>query len=276
MNTSQAIEDYLDDCQARDLAPKTITSYSWGLRYLRAKCETLPETRRELRVVLIAPTLGRESRRNLYRYLRQFFIWVEEEYCHPNPTQKRNPIKTRKISPRVLSPLEIESLWSVCNNQRDRALVAVFLDTGLRVGEISGIRWRDIGAGHIDISGKVGDGRVPINPEIRRLMLGLGDGDHIWIGRFGPLGTAGIITIIRGLFDRAGITDRKNGPHTLRHTFATRYIINGGNVVALQQILGHTNLATTMRYVHLAGRDVQEDHAVHSLIFDPEIHLDFG
>jgi len=53
----------------------------------------------------------------------------------------------------------------VCDNQRNRALVGVFLDTGLQVGEISGIRWRHMGAGHIDISGKVGDGRVQPRPE---------------------------------------------------------------------------------------------------------------
>jgi len=275
-NTSQAIEDYLDDCRARDLAPKTITSYSWGLRYLSAKCETLPETRRELRPVLNTPHLARESRRSLYRFLRLFFCWAEEEYGYPNPTQRSSPIKGRRVLPRVLTPLEIEDLWSVCVSRRNRALIGVFLDTGLRVGEMAGLRWRHVGPNYLNIFGKVGDGRVPVNPQVKQLMVGLGDGDCVWVGRCGPLTDVGITAIVRRLFDRAGITDRKNGPHTLRHTFATRYIINGGNVVALQQILGHTNLATTMRYVHLAGRDVQEDHAIHSLIFDPEIHLGFG
>ena len=66
------------------------------------------------------------------------------------------------------------------------------------------------------------------------------------------------------LFRRAGITGSKLGPHTLRHTFGTSYIRSGGGVRQLQYILGHERIETTMIYVHLAGQDVQADHAKHS------------
>ena len=47
--------------------------------------------------------------------------------------------------------------------------------------------------------------------------------------------------------------------HDLRHTYATNYIRNRGNVVILQKILGHTDIKTTMRYVHLVAKDLHEN-----------------
>ena len=67
------------------------------------------------------------------------------------------------------------------------------------------------------------------------------------------------------------------GPHTLRHSMATMYVRGGGNIYALQQILGHTSITTTSIYIHLAQGDVAADHAAHSpmarltLVSDPSI-----
>jgi integrase/recombinase XerD len=66
------------------------------------------------------------------------------------------------------------------------------------------------------------------------------------------------------MFADAGITGRKTGPHTLRHTFGTMYVRSGGNLTALQKIMGHTDIKTTMIYVTLATSDVAADHARHS------------
>ena len=95
-------------------------------------------------------------------------------------------------------------------------------------------------------------------------LLQLGEGEHIWIGQRGPLTTYGIKQVYRRLFLRAGIGGPKLGAHTLRHTFATMYLRTGGGTRQLQDILGHNKIETTMIYVHLAGNDVAEDHALHS------------
>ena len=57
-----------------------------------------------------------------------------------------------------------------------------------------------------------------------------------------------------------GIVGVRVSPHTLRHTFAVLYIRNGGDSFSLQEILGHSTLDMTRRYVHLARRDVAEQH----------------
>jgi integrase/recombinase XerD len=62
----------------------------------------------------------------------------------------------------------------------------------------------------------------------------------------------------------AGIQGVRVPPHTLRHTFATQYILNGGDAFSLQQILGHSTLEMVMIYVRLANRDVALQHKKYS------------
>ena len=83
------------------------------------------------------------------------------------------------------------------------------------------------------------------------------------MGQRGPLTKVGVREAYKRIFARAGVT-RKMGSHTLRHTFATLYLRSGGGVRHLQEILGHSRIETTMIYVHLAGRDIQADHAQYS------------
>ena len=58
----------------------------------------------------------------------------------------------------------------------------------------------------------------------------------------------------------------KSGFHRLRHTFATSYLQNGGEVVRLSRVLGHTQITTTMRYLHLMTADLQEPHQQLSIL----------
>ena len=97
-----------------------------------------------------------------------------------------------------------------------------------------------------------------------KLLDGLGDGEHLWTGRWGPIRLYGVISAYRRIFARSLLTGRKLGPHTLRHTFGTEYMRSGGNVRILQNIMGQSKLETTMIYVHLSGTDVKRDHDEHT------------
>lgn len=181
-----------------------------------------------------------------------------------NPMEKLDPLPRRRTLPRVLTRYEVGCLLDAAESRRDRALIQLPLDNGLRVGEIASLRWPGIGLDYAEVDGKTGKRRVPLSPSTKRLLLGLGDGEHVWTGRFGPLTRNGVQKVYRDLFAAAGLVGPKLGPHTLRHTFGTWYIRGGGNVKMLQEILGHSRLETTMLYIHLAGVDVAADHARHS------------
>lgn len=70
----------------------------------------------------------------------------------------------------------------------------------------------------------------------------------------------------REAVDKSGLTlPRGQLTHVLRHTFASHFIMNGGNILVLQKILGHSSLTMTMRYAHLAPEHLQEAKALNPL-----------
>ena len=267
METSVATASFLEYCSYRNLSPRTLEFYRWGLRYLEAECQELPDDRPQFMQVLSQHGLGMESRRYLERVLRRFFLWVAVEYGSLNPMLSLERLPRRKVMRRVLSQVEIDRVWAACDDNRDRGLVAVVIDTGIRLGEIAGMSKADLGFDHLRVTGKIGDRQVPMTPAVRDMLLDLGNDDYVWVGRRGRrMSSRGIQRTFQRILKRAGLTGAKLGPHLLRHTFATEYCRRGGNVRVLQEIMGHEDLKTTMVYGNLAGRHIAEDHAIHSPI----------
>ena len=176
------------------------------------------------------------------------------------------PVPRKRVLPRVLSRAEISAVWAQCESPRDRAFIALALDTGIQLGETASMRRDDLGEFSLRVSGKVGDRQVPITPDARDMLLPLGKSDRFWVSlRTGtPLTVSGVQQVFQRLLRRAGLRGAKRGPHVLRHTFGTEYCRLGGNVRVLQSILGHQKLETTMIYVNLAGQAESEDHAKRS------------
>ena len=215
--------------------------------------------------------LTHSTRRDTYlvgglglKCLKAFFGWAELRHQWPNPCKGLTAPRRRTQTRRVLTREEIAQLFAEALSTRDRALVLVILDCGLRLGEVANLRQHHVRDGWLVVSGKTGERQVPVSSELATLLGTLGADEHLWIGRQGPLTREGIMLIYRRLFACAGITGPKTGPHTLRHTFGTFYIREGGGITQLQQIMGHSRIETTMIYVHLAGNDVAADHATYS------------
>jgi integrase len=195
---------------------------------------------------------------------KAFFRWLEKRRGVKNPMKDFPPLARRRNLPRVLTELEVGEVLDGARTQRDRALILLPLDCGLRVGEVAGLRWRDFGPDYVVVRGKVGERIVPVSPGVKRILLGLGDGEHVWLGRKGPMTRSGVMLAYRRIFARSGIGGAKLGPHTLRHTFGTWYIAGGGNLFALKEIMGHSSVKTTEIYVTLARHQVGQDHALFS------------
>ena len=265
METSRAAASFAVYCHYRGLRPKTLEFYRWGLSYLEAECPELPKDHRRLLPILGNRRLAPESRRCLERVLGRFFRWVAKEYGEPNPMLPLEKLPKRKTLPRVLTLDEVNRVWNVCETERDLGMIAVVLDTGIRLGEIANLRKEDLVSEHLIVDGKVGKRRVPMTPWVRDLLLELGDSTNVWVSRRGNgMTRVGVQKAFQRILKDAGLSGAKLGPHLLRHTFATEYCRSGGNVRILQEIMGHEHLETTMVYVHLAGRDAANDHAIHS------------
>ncbi|MCS7197561.1 MAG: tyrosine-type recombinase/integrase [Candidatus Bipolaricaulota bacterium] len=188
-------------------------------------------------------------------------------------------LRTPKQYPFVLSDAQVTALLRAASSHkgtwvgfRNYTMILTFLDTGLRLKELLALTVDDldlnrralkvIGKGNREREVFFGRrlGRV-LRDWLARRTLSL-PGDALFCSRKGdPLKRRYLIEIVTNLAKEAGITGVRCSPHTLRHTFATQFIRNGGDPFALQRLLGHSDISTTMIYVHMAGTALREAHA---------------
>lgn len=210
-----------------------------------------------------------------YRAIRTFSNWLMAEgFIDGDPIPNVKPPRVPKTQPEPFSDEDMQKLDYITSGHRfvdyrNRALVYVFVDTGLRLAEMSRLRKDDIHmeAGTIKLMGKGGkERRVRIGSKarialLRYLLLRDDDFEEVWLSENRlPLTRDGMKLAIRQLCMRAGIKG-KHGPHRLRHTAAISFLRNGGGEFNLQQMLGHSTLTMTRHYVNaVSDEDVFKAH----------------
>jgi integrase/recombinase XerD len=160
---------------------------------------------------------------------------------------------------------EILALRSNCRNFEEELVVNILLDTGLRVSELANLREDNISwqRNCITLIGKGSKRRVvPMSKRVRLLLLDCFSKMHKF-----PLAMRTIQKYVKLVAERARIR-KKVSPHVLRHTFAVTYLHKGGNLRALQAILGHSSITTTDIYLNYSGKRVIDDF---SKIWDNEV-----
>ena len=151
---------------------------------------------------------------------------------------------------------EILALKCNCNNFEEELIINVLLDTGLRVSELANLREDNISwqRNCITLIGKGNKRRVvPMSKKVRLLLL-----DCFSHSSKFPLAMRTIQKYVKIVAERAGIR-KPVSPHVLRHTFAVSYLHKGGNLRALQGILGHSSIMTTDVYLNYSGKRVIDD-----------------
>ena len=263
MRTAEASRLFLDNRRSRNVAENTLWGYEWALgKMADIYPMRLPESRQEIeRLFRSHAELAPDSLKGLWRKLKTFWIWAEETGIAENVMAEVPAPLTRTKLPRTLEPGEIRRLLDAARSERDYAVLALILDTGVRVGELASLRRDGIRRRSIRVSGKVGDRIVPISPRVRALVNRQGDSRGVWMGSQGPLTLSGLQRIVRLTMLSAGFNPPKIGPHTLRHTFALQYIVNGGDVSSLQRILGHQKVETTMIYTAMSVEVLAKQHS---------------
>jgi len=270
-----AIEHFVTAKAAEGASPKTIEWYRMVLgragRDLGVDRALDSLTSNELRAWLLTlrETLSPISVAGYVRGLKAFGRWcaTEEIATAAALCTLRRP----RVPHKLVEPLDDAALRRMLDaaSVRDRAIVLLMLDTGLRLSELARLRPSDLRSdGSLKVMGKGARERiVPVGGVARQALVrylrhaDLAD-TSIAIFRArggGALGPRGIQQVFKRLKARAGIPGRCS-PHTLRHTFARAYLVNGGDAFSLQRMLGHSTLDMVKRYVALADADLAARH----------------
>jgi len=285
-----AFEDYIHFLKVeRQLATNTITSYSRDLNdYIvflsTSNLETLDAVTRQT-ILLYLQLLNEQgkSARTVSRHIssiRSFHQFLLREKVTINdPTVHLELPKIEQKLPRVLSMEEVDRLiaspdQSKPQGVRDNALFEILYGTGMRVSELIDLNLDDIhlSMGFVRIFGKGGKERiVPLGNkaiesctryvnEVRPKFIGKNQDIHdaLFVNmRGGRLTRQGCWKILKG-HASAGNFQKKLTPHILRHSFATHLIENGADLRAVQEMLGHADIATTQIYTHVSRTRLKE------------------
>jgi site-specific recombinase XerD len=273
---SAAIEAFLTARAAEGASPATITWYRMVLgraaRDLGPRRQLDALTPDEVRawLVTLRKTLAPISVAGYVRGLKAFGNWCAAEQLAEGHALRS--LRRPHVPHKLIEPLTDEALHRLValGSVRDRAIVLLLLDTGLRVSELAGLRMGNLRPdGSVKVMGKGARERiVPVGNAARQALLRylragepLGPEDFILRSDRGgrPLDAKGIQSIFKRLKTRAGIPGRCS-PHLLRHTFARAYLVNGGDAFSLQRMLGHSTLDMVKRYVALADADLAARH----------------
>ncbi len=222
-----------------------------------------------------AATLQRKTAclRSFYRHLRR------EGIINHDPTADlRAPRKPRRL-PKVLSRDQVSLLLAAPQGnssgaKRDRAMLELMYACGLRASEATGLLIGDIDLdeGVMRARGKGSKERlIPVGSaavaalriyldEARPKLVGIRDEEHLFVNqRGGALTRQGLYKVVQGHARAAGLAGLMS-PHTLRHTFATHLLAGGCDLRALQEMLGHADIATTQIYTHLSAERLKDQY----------------
>jgi site-specific recombinase XerD len=269
------VKGYLINCQIEGKTPKTIAGYEHLLHnfvwYLRRS--EMPEVQELNRVHLrqffwylssethrwnsANPAAQRQASattvNDYFRAIHTFFNWLEREELIPeNPFRYLKAPKVDHKVIRALIPKDLEKLFRMCSGKstlevRNKAILSLFLDTGLRVAELTNLLVDDVNMDDGSILVRHGKGNkqrvVRIGLRAQKALWRYiniyrkSDSNRLFINLNGePLKLIGVKIMIKRLGNKAGV---KVHPHQLRHTFAISFLRTGGDVFSLRYLLGH-------------------------------------
>ncbi|MGH9065488.1 MAG: tyrosine-type recombinase/integrase [Acidimicrobiales bacterium] len=259
--------------RARNRSPRTVRSYMETAQMFAeflsdAGMPTQPERiTREHVEAFIADQLDRwtpSTAATRYRCLQQLMKWLEEEgEVARNPMARMTPPSIPEVPVPVVGDDDLRALLRTCSgkgfdDRRDTAIVRVFLDTGCRLAEVTGLRVEDLDF-ELSVVGVVGKGRrpraVPFGPKtaqaldryLRSRARHPGAGvSALWLGPKGGLTDSGVAQVIRRRCRQAGIPAIH--PHQLRHTFAHAWLSQGGSESDLMRLAGWRSRQMLNRY----------------------------
>ena len=273
---ADAVKVRILDGESRNVTPRTLQTYEYRLGHFTAYCEAAgiqhlhdvtPTVLREYLAGMRRRGLAGHTQLGVYRDLRAFLNFcVREGWLETSPLANVKPPRVEKRDPEVFTPEQVQQIIQHAGSARNRAVVLLLLDTGLRGAELCNLAGRDIdmqsGAVHV----RMGKGRknrtVYAGSHARRALARYfaergtpGPDDAVFLARTGNALTYGALSqMLQYLGQRAGF---RVTAHNFRRTFATEALRNGWDVYTLRDAMGHEDITVLRHYVRIAGSDVE-------------------
>lgn len=268
MKIEQAIKEYLIEIEVRQYSPRTIKGYRNNLNLFLRFChsvgvENVEEitlaTVRQLVKMLTASHRKGTYINGILKGLKSFI-----QYCYGEGygafNTKGNFIWCKEEKPVItpFTPEQVKRMMKNCSGNsfkaiRDRAILTMFFETGIRCLELCSIKPEDVHEDYIIINGKNHKQRVvPITPVLRKAMMKYESvresyflykktDDYYFLSFHGKMLTVTAVEIIVKLYGE-GIEDVRVSPHTCRHFFAQQHVKMGTDLYTISRLLGHENI----------------------------------
>jgi site-specific recombinase XerD len=260
--------------QAAGRSPETVKSYRLAVNSLdsflhragQPRC--IQELRRahvEAYIAELLRTRTPGTAANRYRSLQQFFKWAAgtEKVIAASPMAEMRPPHVPEQTTPLISEGDIRALFAACagatfEDRRDTAILALLVDTGMRRGELAGMRLGDLDRA-LQLARVVGKGSRPrscpygkrtavLLDRYLRIRAGhrLAHRAELWLGRVAPLTASGIYQMLRERAKAAGLQHVHT--HQFRHGFAHAYLAAGGQETDLLRLAGWKSRQMLSRY----------------------------
>lgn len=281
------IDEFIDSLKARQASANTIASYERDImqfsNYFESNGKKIFDLSKEdmqeyinhlMEAGKSNSTISRctASIKSLYRYL------LNKNLVEENIAENIEAPKVDRKEPMILTSKEIEMLLeqpdlSELKGQRDKAMLEILYATGIRVTELISLRLDDVNLtnGYIKVKKKNTERHIPLGNlslkclkeyinKVRPLLIRTEEEKTLFINTNGQKMTRqGYWKILKQYKEQAKIS-KEITPHTIRHSFAVHMLQNGAEVKTVQELLGHTDVASTMMYTQMANLGVKDDY----------------
>lgn len=277
MNIQQAFDNFIISRRLADLSEKTITNYTGFIEpfisFVSAdkQIEALHEADVSCYIAtLINRPLSRASRATYIRHLKIFCKWLENTYGIqfnaksirvPKPNRRLVKIYAEEETAQIFDAIQTDTEWIT---KRNKCIIALMYDSGLRQAEVCTLKRKNVSFSDntLVVCGKGNKERtVPLGRLTQRFMKAYFamcpyTSDDVFVNRRGePLTCDAVKHMVTKLADKL---DFELSSHKLRHNFATNYCIDQYerygqvDIYRLMYLMGHEDIKTTNRYLHLA------------------------
>lgn len=271
MKLSEAVSRFLLAKKAEGISARLLWDYGRELGWFARSVRRLPARPEQVRAYMGQLSGASLTRLKYYAHLRAFLRWCALEYGLRDPTLKTRPPKVTAPPPQTFTRDEMgQVLGFPHHSPRDKALLWLLADSGMRIGEAFTIRKDSlrrnlVGDHYLEALGKTGWRRVVISPLTAGLLIDLPDADGvIWLGPRGPLTLSGLKQAVYRAMLAAGVKKRGVGAHTFRFTMATEW---NDDILALKRQGGWSSMAMVAWYRQWNTEKAAEAHRKNSPVY---------